>query len=323
MVRGVVPEAMVRSAKRRINQCIGMARRAAMGYQDLGADRHLVDDKLALLEDAGTTLEALGREEVIADLFNASGAVGLLESVLGEGMVPPQPEGQMQVLFPPTEELTTTVGQMGWKNADVPWYGAGLHLDGQFNGGVNGNAEEMANGCNIKNFTCLVGFPLSDQTEEGVGNLALLRGAHHSMSAVFQRQQAAGGPIGPDGPEWPRYDPDSPEGQGRNQFAPAVRDAFEVNADGEAAAVVNGRVWPKPTFVRCKPGDVVLVKHETPHSGTRIEGPDPRFMIYFRVIRPRPEGSELCYPEAMTDIWREWPGMAPTVARHAAQLPRL
>ena len=64
MVRGVVPEAMVRSAKRRINQCIGMARRAAMGYQDLGADRHLVDDKLALLEDAGTTLEALGREEV-------------------------------------------------------------------------------------------------------------------------------------------------------------------------------------------------------------------------------------------------------------------
>ena len=48
--------------------------------------------------------------QVIADLFNASGAVGLLESVLGEGMVPPQPEGQMQVLFPPTEELTTTVG---------------------------------------------------------------------------------------------------------------------------------------------------------------------------------------------------------------------
>ena len=74
MVRGVVPEAMVRSAKRRINQCIGMARRAAMGYQDLGADRHLVDDKLALLEDAGTTLEALGREEVQSCPWTPPGA---------------------------------------------------------------------------------------------------------------------------------------------------------------------------------------------------------------------------------------------------------
>ena len=26
---------------------------------------------------------------------------------------------------------------------------------------------------------------------------------------------------------------------------------------------------------------------------------------------------------ALSHIWREWPGMAPTVARHAAQLPRL
>ena len=28
------------------------------------------------------------------------------------------------------------------------------------------------------------------------------------------------------------------------------------------------------------------------------------------------EGSQLCYPEAMTDIWLEWPGMAETVAKH-------
>lgn len=67
----------------------------------------------------------------------------------------PQAAGQMQVLFPPTEDLTQTIGQMGWKNEEVPWYGWGGHLDGQNNGGVNGNAKEMDNNCNIKNFTAL------------------------------------------------------------------------------------------------------------------------------------------------------------------------
>ena len=91
-----------------------------------------------------------------------------------------------------------------------------------------------------------------------------------------------------------------------------------MNADGDKAHVSeSGRIWPKPEFVNTKPGDIVIVKHETPHSGTRIDGPDPRFMIYFRVIhRARPAGSQLCYPQAMTNIWLEWPGMADTVARH-------
>jgi hypothetical protein len=284
-----------------------------MGYQDLGADRHLVEDRTALLDEAGEALEDLGSEQAITDLFNASGAIELLNSVLGDGAVEPQAAGQMQVLFPPTEDLTQTVGQMGWKNEDVPWYGWGGHLDGQNNGGVNGNAKEMDNNCNIKNFTALVGFPLSDQTNEGVGNLGLLRTAHHAMESVFQQQADSGGPLGPDGPEWPREEPN----QGRNSYAPAVREAFRTNADGEEAIVSeNGRAWPKPHFVKTKPGDCVIVKHETPHSGTRIDGPDPRFMIYFRVIHSkRPEGCELCYPDAMTNIWLEWPGMADVVAR--------
>ena len=135
VVPGVVPKDMVNRAKRRINQCIGMARRAAMGYQDLGADRHLVEDRAALLDEAGETLEALGAEDVIADLFNESGAIELLESVVGAGAVEPHAAGQMQVLFPPTEDLTQTIGQMGWKNEEVPWYGWGGHLDGQNNTG--------------------------------------------------------------------------------------------------------------------------------------------------------------------------------------------
>ena len=66
------------------------------------------------------------------------------------------------------------------------------------------------------------------------------------------------------------------------------------------------RAWPKPHYVKTKPGDCVIVKHETPHSGTRVDGPDPRFMIYFRVIHAgRPEGFKLSYPDAMTNIWLE------------------
>lgn len=306
----VVDLELVRRARRQINESIGLARKAAMGYQDLGADRHLVDDRLGALERASESLDSLGTHDAILDLFNNSGARQFLEKMLGGDSVPTQQEAQVQVLYPPTEDLTHKMGQMGWANADVPWWGWGGHLDGGYNGGVNGNAKQMANGCNIKNFTCLVGIPLNDQLEEGVGNLGVLKTAHHAMEAVFQRQHAAGGAIGPDGPGWPREDPSAPDGQGRNQYSPLVREQFRLNADGEEAAVVDGRVWPKPTLIKAAAGDCIVVKHETPHSGTRIDGPDPRYMIYFRIIRSgRPAGSELCYPEAMTDIWHEWPGV--------------
>ena len=32
------------------------------------------------------------------------------------------------------------------------------------------------------------------------------------MESVFQQQHAKGGPLGPDGPDWPREDPDQGEG---------------------------------------------------------------------------------------------------------------
>jgi hypothetical protein len=197
VVQGVVEPSLIKVARRQINESIGLARKVAMGYQDLGADRHLVSDKTAELERASHSLESLGRSRAILDLFNGSGVHELLESLLGEGSVPEQTDAQVQVLFPPTVELTQQMGQMGWANEDVPWWGWGGHLDGGYNGGVNGNAKEMANGCNIKNFTCLVGIPLSDQTEQGVGNLGVLKGAHHAMGAVFREQAAAGGPTGP------------------------------------------------------------------------------------------------------------------------------
>ena len=39
-------------------------------------------------------------------------------------------------------------------------------------------------------------------------------------------------------------------------------------------------------------------------------------MIYFRVIHAkRPEGFELCYADATTNIWLEWLGLADVVAK--------
>ena len=55
---------------------------------------------------------------------------------------------------------------------------------------TNGALRSPAQGCNLANsFTCLLGVALSDQSEEGSGNLGLLRGAHTHMAEFFQAQQ--------------------------------------------------------------------------------------------------------------------------------------
>ena len=43
-----------------------------------------------------------------------------------------------------------------------------------------------------QNFTMLAGVALSDQMEDGAGQLGLLRGAHHVIERVYQQQAAAG-----------------------------------------------------------------------------------------------------------------------------------
>ena len=70
-------------------------------------------------------------------------------------------------------------------------------------------------------------------------------------------------------------------------------------------------MWPRPTLIKCEPGDAVIVLHSTPHCATRVESADPRYMIYFRLTpAARPEANRRCYPEAACDIWKEWPALA-------------
>ena len=236
--------------------------------------------------------------------------------------------------------------EAGYRDQDTPFYGWHGHLDGVWNGGgvkgvrhagglplVTPDGEPLTdehlkqwysdpatNGgrrsytelalsvpVNMANYTCLLGVPLSDQMAEGSGNLGLLRGAHFAMEHAFRKQRDAGGPLGPGGPGWPLEDLAAPNGHGLCHYPDSVRAQFE---DG-AAYTPDGKMWPRPSFILCEPRDAVLVLHSTPHCATRVEAADPRSMVYFRLTpAARPEANRACFPEAMCDIWLEWPALA-------------
>ena len=228
------------------------------------------------------------------------------------------------------------VNESGYRDRDTPFHGWHGHLDGLWNGANRihqsierpmtseeteaWNREPSSNGCykafpdfgaNIRNFTALIAIALSDQTAEGSGNFGVLKGAHHAIESFFRSQRNAGGPLGPDGPNWARIDTDAPNGCGLRHYPDAVRAAFASGAH----RTPDGKLWPKPTLLRLAPGDAAIVMHAVPHSATRVAREEPRLMVFFRVTpQARPERNRVVYPEALCDIWREWPGMADVVA---------
>ena len=250
------------------------------------------------------------------------------------GPVAPAAGCQLASRFP--TEPSDRVNEAGYRDRDTPFFGWHGHLDGLWNGAtathqdVNEpmNAAQLAawhqqpsrNGCrkafpehgaNITGFTALVAVALSDQTAEGAGNVGLLKGAHHEMERFFRHQRDAGGPLGPDGPNWDRIDESAPNGAGLRHYPDAVRQAFAPHGTTTA----DGKFWPRPTLLRLAPGDAAIVLHLTPHSATRVHGDEPRLMGYFRVAaEARPAANKRVYPDALCDIWREWPGMAEVVA---------
>ena len=275
---------------------------------------------------------ARGNEPVFLALFNETDLRPLMEEALGP--VAPAAGCQLASRFP--TEPSDRVNEAGYRDRDTPFFGWHGHLDGLWNGAtavhqdVNEpmTAAQLAawhqqpsrNGCrkafpehgaNITGFTALVAVALSDQTAEGAGNVGLLKGAHHEMERFFRRQRDAGGPLGPDGPNWDRIDESAPNGAGLRHYPDAVRQAFAPHGTTTA----DGKFWPRPTLLRLAPGDAAIVLHLTPHSATRVHGDEPRLMGYFRVAaEARPAPNRRVYPDALCDIWREWPGMAEVVA---------
>ena len=116
----------------------------------------------------------------------------------------------------------------------------------------------------IGSFTAFVGVALNDQTQFGRGNLCLLKGAHREVERFFRMQRQAGGPIGPEGPGWPRLVPVGENSVGLNYFPDAIRNKC---TDG-AQYTSDGTLWPKPTPILMDEGDAVIALHAAPHAGT-------------------------------------------------------
>ena len=279
---------------------------------------------------------ARGNESVFLALFNETDLRVLLEDALGA--VKPAAQCQLATRLP--GDPSDGVNESGYRDRDTPYRGWHGHLDGLWNGATAmhqdldqpmtatqwaaWDKEPSRNGCrktlagaNIMNFTALVAVALSDQTKEGAGNVGLLKGAHHEIERFFTAQRDAGGPLGPDGPNWPRIDESAPNGAGLRHYPDAVREAFAPHGTTTA----DGKFWPRPTLLRMAPGDAAIVLHATPHSATRVESEAPRLMAYFRVSSGnRPASKRRVAPEALCDIWREWPGMADVVAEQRREV---
>lgn len=297
------------------------------------------------------------------------------ESCLGEilrntmGPYDPPQRAMPMVLYP--SDPSPEIGHHGLPDDQLPNYGFFPHLDGLWTGAIPKSQREVDDwdaprtehfgagdatviGRNmtplfqdpecrlsIGSFTCFVGVALNDQTEFGRGNLAVLRGAHHAVEAFFRWQREQGGPIGPEGPGWPRLVPMGEDGVGMNYLPQTVRDQYSKGAE----YTPDGAMWPQPTPVLLDEGDAVLTVHAIPHCGTRnYEGAEPRMNVYFRLRRERPGGARvlgdsdhpdrgwkgnfLDYPEgydpwqvaidALCDHWSEWDGMADIVADERA-----
>lgn len=195
----VVPLEQVDAARRAVNSAIGAAYHTAV--------RPLRPHELEKVgEDprAGLTRAAASSTEVI-NLLNSTPVRDAIEDALGCA-IPDAVSAQVALLFPnsainlsnPTPQTENTIGQAGYPNKDIPFFGWSGHLDGMWSGGTpppqtpqevdpavwykdpgtNGApmwADETRQ-ISVRSFTCLVGFPLSDQSKEGCGNLGLLPG---------------------------------------------------------------------------------------------------------------------------------------------------
>ena len=257
--------------------------------------------------------DSLAREREMTDLVNASSITPILHEAMGR--FDPPVACQVGVIKP--SEPSDRFSAVGYRERDMPYYGAGTHMDGNitiappqevqegtpdeiygrhFASGPKGDLgrspevmghnmvplfqdPEMTLG--LGSFTAFVFVCLNDQTQPGCGQTALLKGAHHAMQEFFRKQYAINGHLGPEGPDWPRLDYEVPNRCGMVYLPPSVRDQF-VTEDSEETP--DGRRWPRPTQILMEPGDACITSYHIPHSGTRNEnGTESRKNIIFRI----------------------------------------
>ena len=337
----------------------------------------LVDSARACLDAAGQHSfqdPELETSDEFCDLINKSD----LDRILREAMGPfsPVTRGFAATIFP---SATAALGQNGESlptRQKRPHNSSELHLDGESIYEVDPttgdypldgppSAERLdanrtpffvdpAKTISLCSFSVFIGICLSDQSEPDRGNLVVLKGAHHHCQEFFREQDRQGGPIGPDGPGWPRVMRNPENGQW--DYAPnaAIQYAIKQSPELLAAATKQGTIYvPEPHQVLMEPGDAVFVMHAVPHGGSYNSWTEPRMNIYFRLVHEKRminhkekhvtgrsdhmvrgwngeflEAKDGLAPDAvyettrmsLLDHWSEWDGMIETVKEGQAKL---
>ncbi len=335
----------------------------------------LVDAALARIRSAQKG-ENLGPTPEMTDLVNASSVAPILREAMGEF----DPPVACQVGVRKRSDPADHYGSLGYPERDLPYYAAELHMDGLCTisppqtvqegspeeiyhryiasgpkGDLGRSADVMGHNSvplfedpeltlGMGSFTAFVFVCLNDQSREGCGQTAVLRGAHHATEAFFRWQRAQNNHIGPEGPGWPRLDHSVPNRCGLVYLPEAVREQF---VDDTCETTPDGRRWPVPTQILMEPGDACITTFNIPHSGTRNQhGTEARKNIIFRIrnkkrqpdkmvngVSDHPDrgqnGEWLEYEEgnnpwerskdAICNMWDEWEGMQAVVAEEQAK----
>lgn len=319
--------------------------------------------------------EYAGAKQPMTDLVNASSITPILHEAMGQF----DPPHACQVGFMKPRKPGNHFNNLGYRERDQPYYAAESHMDGLCTIGVpqevqSGTPEEIyrryvASGpkgdlgrsadvmghnsvplfqdpeltLGMGSFTAFVFVCLNDQTREGCGQTALLKGAHHVTERFFRWQRAQNGCIGPEGPGWPRLNHDAPNRCGLVYLPTAVREQF---LDASSESTPDGVRWPRPTQILMEPGDACITVFHMPHSGTRNEnGTEARKNVIFRIRNKKRQPSKMVngisdHPDrgqrgewleyeagnnpwerskdALCNQWDEWEGMGEVVAAAAA-----
>ena len=324
--------------------------------------------------------EYLGQDESMTNLINASTLTPILRDVMGEF----DPPSVAHIAIVNESKPSERFNSLGYLDKDTPYYGAITHMDGNITmrppqgvqegtpaeiykryiasgpkGDIGRSADvighnyvplfedpEMTLG--LGSFTTFAIVCLSDQTKEGSGQTAVLKGAHHEMEEFFKMQYATNGHLGPEGPHWPRLDYEVPNRCGLIYVPQMVSDKF-INESSERTP--DGRQWARPTQILMEPGDACLTMYHIPHTATRNEnGTEPRKNIIFRLRNKKRQPDKIVngatdHPDrgflegewlefesgndpwerskqAMCNMWDEWEGMHEIVAQLRASLRR-
>ena len=336
---------------------------------------HLVDAALDRLANP-VKGEYAGAKAVMTDLVNASDVTPVLNDAMGRF----DPPSVCQVGVLPVREPRDRFNNIGNHEPDQPYYGAESHMDGLCTIGVpqevmtgtpdeiyhhyisSGPKGDIGRSPNVMghnsvplfedpdmtlgmgSFTSFVFVCLNDQTREGCGQTALLRGAHHATERFFRWQRSVNGHVGPEGPGWPRLNFEAANRCGHVYLPETVREQF---LDETSESTSDGTRWPRPAQVLMEPGDACITLFHIPHSGTiNMNGTESRKNIIFRIrnkkrqpdkvvsgVTDHPDrgqgGEWLDYEEgnnpwerskdALCDMWDEWEGMREVVAQEQAR----